>query len=142
VPRVDEIQIAGMLRAEPAVVQRYLEQRLGEPLDTAALDRDLLRAYGDGHYERVDYSVYTTQRGRNVLTITPVEKTWGPDYLRLGMRFEGNLSQGSNFLLRAGLSQDLAQRPGWRIAGHRRTGQRDRCEPGVVPARDAPAGLS
>lgn len=101
VPRVDEIQIAGMLRVEPAVVQRYLEQRIGEPLDTAALDRDLLRAYGDGHYERVDYSVYTTQRGRNILTITPVEKTWGPDYVRLGMRFEGNLSQGSNFLLRA-----------------------------------------
>ena len=101
VPRIDEIQISGMLRADPAVVQRYLEQRIGEPLDTIALDRDLLRAYGDGHYERVDYSVYTTQRGRNILTITPVEKTWGPDYVRLGMRFEGNLSQGSNFLLRA-----------------------------------------
>jgi NTE family protein len=36
----------------------------------------------------VDYSVYTTQRGRNILRITPVEKSWGPDYLRLGMRFE------------------------------------------------------
>lgn len=102
VPRVDEIQIAGMLRSNPAVVQRYLEQRIGAPLDTKKLDRDLLRAYGDGHYERVDYSVYTTQRGRNLLTITPVEKSWGPDYLRLGVRFDANLSQGSNYLLRAG----------------------------------------
>jgi NTE family protein len=100
VPRIDEIKIEGMLRADPAVVQRYVEQRLGEPLDSAQLDRDLLRTYGDGYYERVDYSVYTTQRGRNVLTILPVEKTWGPDYIRLGIRFEGNLSQGSNFLLR------------------------------------------
>jgi NTE family protein len=100
VPRIDEIKIAGMLRADPAVVERYLEQRLGQPLDTAQLDRDLLRTYGDGNYERVDYSIYTTQRGRNVLTIFPVEKTWGPDYIRIGMRFEGNLSQGSNFLLR------------------------------------------
>jgi NTE family protein len=102
VPMVDEIQIAGMLRTSPAVVQRYLEQRVGTPLDTTALDRDLMRAYGDGHYERVDYSVYTSQRGRNVLTITPVEKSWGPDYLRLGVRFDANLSQGSNYLLRAG----------------------------------------
>ena len=101
-PRVDEIQIAGMLRANPVVVQRYLEQPTGAPLDTVALDRDLLRAYGDGYYERVDYSVYTTQTGRNVLTITPVEKSWGPDYLRLGVRFDSNLSQGSNYLLRAG----------------------------------------
>ena len=100
VPRIDEIKIAGMLRADPAVVERYLEQRVGQPLNTAQLDRDLLRAYGDGNYERVDYSIYTTQRGRNVLTIFPVEKTWGPDYIRIGMRFEGNLSQGSNFLLR------------------------------------------
>ncbi len=102
IPRVDEIQISGMLRADPAVVQRYLEQKVGALLDTARLDRDLLRAYGDGNYERVDYSVYTTQRGRNVLTIMPVEKSWGPDYIRLGMRFEGNLSQGSSFLLRGG----------------------------------------
>jgi NTE family protein len=102
VPRVDEIQIAGMLRVDPAVVQRYLEQRIGEPLDLAALDRDLLRAYGDGHYERVDYSVYTTRRGRNVLTVAPVEKSWGPDYLRLALRLDSNLSQGSTYVLRAG----------------------------------------
>ncbi len=101
VPRVDEIQIAGMLRASPAVIERYLEQRLGAPLNTAALDRDLVRAYGDGHYERVDYSLYTTRTGRNILHIAPVEKSWGPDYLRFGLSLDSNFSQGSSYLLRA-----------------------------------------
>jgi NTE family protein len=101
-PRIDEIQIAGMLHAVPAVIERYLEQRAGAPLDSAALDRDLMRAYGDGYYERVDYSLHTTQRGRNVLSIVPVEKNWGPDYLRLGLRLDSNLSQGSSYLLRVG----------------------------------------
>jgi NTE family protein len=101
-PRIDEIQIAAMLRADPAMIESHLEQRLGQPLDRVALERDLLRIYGDGNYERVDYSLNTTPRGRNVLRIAPVEKSWGPDYLRLGVQLDSNLSQGSTYLLRVG----------------------------------------
>ncbi len=99
--RVDEIQIAGLLRVDAAVVRRHLTQREGAPLDTQALGRDLLRAYGDGHFERVDYSVID-EHGRQVLRVLPVEKAWGPDYLRLGLRLESTLSQGSSYRLRAG----------------------------------------
>ena len=101
VPRIDAVEIAGLTRVNPAVVQRYLGQRDGAPLDTQALNRDLLRAYGDGHYERVDYAVLTSQ-GRNVLRLFPVEKPWGPDYLRFALRLDSNLSQGSSYVLRAG----------------------------------------
>jgi NTE family protein len=100
VPRVDEIEVAGLGRVNPEAVERYLRQPLGEPLDTQALNRDLLRAYGDGYYEGVDYSL-TTVRGRNVLRVTPVEKSWGPDYLRLALALDSNLSQGSTYRLRA-----------------------------------------
>ncbi|MDE2564488.1 MAG: patatin-like phospholipase family protein, partial [Burkholderiales bacterium] len=100
-PRIDRIEIAGLKRVNPEAVRRYIEQRTGRPLDTAELNRDLLRAYGDGDYERVDYSVLT-EDGQHVLRITPVEKSWGPDYLRFALRLETNLSQGSTYLLRAG----------------------------------------
>ncbi len=98
---IDEIQIAEMRRVDPGLIRRYLRQRLGEPLDTAGLNRDLLRAYGDGHYESVDYTVLDVQ-GRHVLRVLPLEKSWGPDYLRLGVKLDSNFSQGSTFLLRAG----------------------------------------
>lgn len=111
VPRVDEIEVAGLGRVNPAVVQRYLRQPLGEPLDTAALNRDLLRAYGDGHYEGVDYSL-STVRGRNVLRVLPVEKSWGPDYLRLALALDSNLSQGSTYRLRAGYQKTWLNRLG------------------------------
>lgn len=101
VPRVDDIEVVGLGRVNPAVVERYLRQPLGEPLDTAALNRDLLRAYGDGHYEGVDYSL-STVRGRNVLRVMPLEKSWGPDYLRLALALDSNFSQGSTYRLRAG----------------------------------------
>ncbi len=101
VPRIDEIEIAGLGRVNPDVVRRYLEQRDGTPLDTRRLNRDLLRAYGDGYYERVDYAL-TQAQGRTVLRLFPVEKSWGPDYLRLALRLDSNLSQGSTYLLRVG----------------------------------------
>jgi NTE family protein len=100
-PRIDEVQVAGLVRADEQVVRRYLGQREGAPLDTARLERDVLRAYGDGWYERVDYAVLR-QGERAVLRLLPVEKSWGPDYLRFGLRLDSNLSQGSTYQLRAG----------------------------------------
>jgi len=111
VQRVDEIQIAGLKRVNPDTVNRYLKQILGEPLDTDALNRDLLRAYGDGAYEGVDYALLS-QRGRNVLRVTPIEKRWGPDYLRLAVNLNSNLSQGSTYVLRAGYQKTWLNRLG------------------------------
>lgn len=111
VPRVDAVEIAGLARVNPAVVQRYLRQRPGEPLDTEALNRDLLRAYGDGHYAAVDYALLTA-REKTVLRITPLEKPWGPDYLRLSLTLQSTLSQGSGYQLRAGYQKTWINRLG------------------------------
>lgn len=111
VPRIDAVEIAGLGRVNPEVVRRYIQQQESAPLDTTALNRDLLRAYGDGHYERVDYTVLS-QQGRNVLRLMPVEKSWGPDYMRLGLRLDSNLSQGSSYLLRAGYQKTWLNRLG------------------------------
>lgn len=111
VPRVDAVEIAGLSRVNPAVLQRYLRQQPGEELDTAALNRDLLRAYGDGHYAAVDYSLLSV-REKNVLRITPVEKPWGPDYLRLALTLESDFRQGSAYQLRAGYQKTWLNRLG------------------------------
>jgi NTE family protein len=110
-PRVDEIQIVGLQRGNTEVVARHLSQRSGEPLNTRVLNRDLLRAFGDGFYEGVDYQLLN-ERNRQVLRITPVEKRWGPDYLRLGLSLNSNLSQGSQYSLRAGYQKTWLNRLG------------------------------
>ena len=109
--RIDAIEITGLQRVNPEVVGRHLQQRTGEPLDTDALNRDLLRAYGDGYFEGVDYSLLT-QRDRNVLRINPVEKRWGPDYLRFAVNLNSNLSQGSTYSLRAAYQKTWLNRLG------------------------------
>lgn len=99
-PRVDAIEIAGLETVNPATLDRYVQQRPGELLDTETLNRDLMRVFGDGWYERVDYTLIRL-RDRNVLRITPVEKSWGPDYLRLGLNLDTTLTSGSTYSLRA-----------------------------------------
>ncbi len=99
-PRVDAVEIVGLKRVPVAAVDRHLEVESGSPLDLATLNRDVLRIYGDGHYERVDYSLLT-QRERTVLRVMPVEKSWGPDYVRFGLNLQADTSQGSGFGLRA-----------------------------------------
>ncbi len=110
-PRVDAIEVTGLARVNPDAVRRYVQQPPGQPLDTATLEVDLLRAYGDGWYESVDYAL-VPQPGRNLLRITPLEKRWGPDYLRLGLNLNSNFSQGSTYALRAGYQRTWINRLG------------------------------
>ena len=47
-----------------------------------------------------------------MLRITPVEKRWGPNYLRLGLNLNSNLSQGSSYGLRAAYQKTWLNRLG------------------------------
>ena len=98
-PQIDAIEIAGLKVVNPTAVARYLEQKAGESLDVAQLNRDLLRAYGDGYYEGVDYTL-TRNGDKNLLRITPIEKAWGPDYVRMGLNLNSTLTGRSTFSLR------------------------------------------
>lgn len=99
--RIEEVQVVGLKHPDERLVRRHIEQQAGQPLNTAALNRDLMRAFGDGYYEQVDYSIDRVG-SRNVLRVMPVEKSWGPDYFRMGVQLEDNLSQGSSYQLRFG----------------------------------------
>jgi len=98
-PRIDEIQIAELKTVNPAALERHLRVKPGDSIDDAKLNQDMLRAYGDGWYESVDYSLLT-ERDRNILRVTPVEKSWGPDYLRFGVSLYSDFKQDSSFTLR------------------------------------------
>ena len=99
-PRIDEIRIAGLKNVNPAAVERQLRVKPGDTVDDQRINQDMLRIYGDGWYESVDYSLLTA-RDRNILQVLPVEKNWGPDYLRFGLSLDSNLKQSSSYTVRA-----------------------------------------
>ncbi len=99
-PRVDEVQVGELKTVNPVAVQRHVRVKPGDTIDDSRLNEDMLRAYGDGWYESVDYALLS-ERDRNILRITPVEKSWGPDYLRFGVSLYSDFKQDNDFMLRA-----------------------------------------
>jgi NTE family protein len=94
-PIVDEIRIEGLQKTSPAVVRELVESKPGEPLTEEKLGADLLRIFGTGDYESIDYRIVGGEVGPHALLIEPREKSWGPDYLRFGVGLASDF-QGDN----------------------------------------------
>jgi NTE family protein len=110
-PQVDEIDVVGLKTVNPTALMHHLEQKSGETIDTEKLNRNLLRAYGDGFYEGIDYELLSI-RDRHILRVLPVEKPWGPDYVRVGVHLQSTLRRGSTYGLRAGYHRTWLNRLG------------------------------
>jgi len=82
------------------VANEFISSRISQPekamLDRVQLKKDIDDIYGLGYFELVTYEI-VNKNGKNVLVITAVEKSWGPDYLRFGLNFEENFSDDTRF---------------------------------------------
>lgn len=96
---IDEVVIADTKRVHPAFVARHIQQQPQQLLDRSVLEQDLIRTYGDGYYDSVDYRVLR-EDGRNRLEILVREKDWGADYLTFGFAIDNEYRQGSSFNFR------------------------------------------
>ena len=80
----------------------YIEQRLsgvvGKPLDVKQLEQSVGLAYGEGSYERITWDV-EQRDGVSGLAVQPVDKGWGPNFLRLGLRLSDNFNGRNNYQL-------------------------------------------
>ncbi len=99
-PVIDQVEIAPTRFVSPEVIRRAIAQREGRPLDAAALTRDLVREFNEGDLHSLDYNV-VRERDRTILRITPVEKPWGPNYLRFGLNLASDFRSDATFNVRA-----------------------------------------
>lgn len=99
-PLIDQVEVAETRFVSPDTIRSGIRQREGEPLDTDTLARDLVREFSQGDLSSLDYSVMR-ERDRTILRVTPVEKPWGPDYLRFGFNMSSDFRSESRFNLRA-----------------------------------------
>jgi NTE family protein len=123
--RIDEVQVAGLRRVNPQALARLMEVEPGDVVSARKIDRDLLRIYGDGHYQSVDYTLLG-DKGRNILRVMPVEKPWGPDYLRFGISLQADDSEGSSFGLRAAYHRTWLNALGGELLYHGELGSHNR----------------
>jgi NTE family protein len=133
---IDEVQIVGLDKVNPAVIERHLQVVPGQTVRRSVVNRDLLRMYGDGYFEHVDYTVLTGPE-RSILRIFPVEKSWGPDYLRFGLNLKADSNQGSSFDLRAAYHNTWLNRFGGEFLAMADIGSTNRLSATVTQPLDA-----
>jgi NTE family protein len=109
--QVDEIRFDGLERTNPAVLHALLNSKTGEPLTEERLGEDLRRIYGRGDFESIDYRI-SQEPGKRVLLIQPKEKSWGPDYFRIGLGLATDFSADSQFNLLASYRKTWLNRLG------------------------------
>jgi NTE family protein len=97
---VDEIRIADTRFIDSRDVRESVKQKEGAPLDKKQLDQDLLAIYSKGDLQSFDYTLLK-ERDKTILKLVPVEKSWGPDYLRFGLNLTADFRSESAFNVRA-----------------------------------------
>jgi NTE family protein len=99
-PVIDEIVVAETRYVNPRDLRESVKQKEGERLDSKVLADDLVNIYSRGDLQSLDYTVLK-ERDKTILKLVPVEKTWGPDYLRFGLNLSTDFRAESSFNLRA-----------------------------------------
>jgi NTE family protein len=93
---IHEIRVEGLKRVNPAVIAENMETQVGRPLDVKTVDADMRRIYGRGDFEHVGYRIIE-EPDKRILVVDAVEKSWGPDYLRLGLGLSSETAGDSYF---------------------------------------------
>jgi NTE family protein len=99
-PVIDEVRVAQTRFVSPHELRASVRQKEGEVLDSKELAQDLVLVYSRGDLSSLDYSVLK-ERDKTILKLTPVEKSWGPDYLRFGVNISSDFRTESPYNLRA-----------------------------------------
>ena len=99
-PVIDEVVVAETRYVNPRDLRESVSQTEGETLDTTRLAEDLVNIFSRGDLQSLDYSVLK-ERDKTILKLVPLEKPWGPDYLRFGLNLATDFRSESSFNLRA-----------------------------------------
>ncbi len=106
-PRMSELPVVDFVRLdnEGPVADSVVEARLGaievgEPLDVDAVERAMNTVYGLDYYQNVRYGLVNEAGGTGV-ELELDARSWGPNYLQLGMEYSSAADSDSLFGLAA-----------------------------------------
>jgi NTE family protein len=106
-PRMSELPTVDFVRLdnEGPVADSVVEARLGaievgEPLDVDAVERAMNTVYGLDYYQNVRYGLVNDSEGTGI-ELELDARSWGPNYLQLGMEYSSAADSDSMFGLAA-----------------------------------------
>ncbi len=106
-PRMQELPVVEFVRldnnapiADSVVETRLSDIRIGEPLDVDQVERAMNKVYGLEFYQNVRYGLVKDE-GKTGLEVELDERSWGPNYLQLGMDYSSAGDEAALFGLAA-----------------------------------------
>jgi NTE family protein len=98
--RVDEVRVAGTQAVSPQAIAGQAKELEGQTITVQQLGPTLDRIYSSGDFESVSYNLID-EGGRSIVVITPYEKSWGYNTIRIGGNIQTNFNDDNtfNFLL-------------------------------------------
>jgi len=114
-PMIDYVRIDNKSSLAKNVIDSQIRTKGGEKLDMEKLKKDINRTYGLDFFERVDFGLEKKDE-KTGLVIEPVEKSWGPNYLRFGFGVEDNFNGSSAYTVSTRFTKTALNRLGgeWR----------------------------
>jgi NTE family protein len=101
-PTVEFVRLDNRAPVADSVVEARLgDIELGEPLDVDAVERAMNTVYGLDYYQNVRYGLVTDEEGRTGIEVELDERSWGPNYLQLGMEYSSAANSDALFGLAA-----------------------------------------
>ncbi len=95
---IDRVEFVNDSTVSDDLILSQIEEQAGKPLEIAQLEEDIAAIHGSGTFQRVDYAVHQ-DRGETVLRVEAHQKSWGPQYLRIGLNLEENFDNTSIYNL-------------------------------------------
>lgn len=101
--RLAAVRVEGLQRVNPKYVEAQLRNaKVGAEVTNAQITEDTGRIFALGDFERVEYAI-TGPADAATLEIRPVEKSWGPTF----MRFDLGLAANGDSLIQAIVRADI-----------------------------------
>jgi NTE family protein len=99
-PAPQFVKIVGTSPKLATAIEKDLKDNIGKPVDTAALQNQLMDLKGDGRFSNLNYEM-TSRDGKPGLLITGVEKPYAPPIVQPLLLFDGSSFGGVNFSMGA-----------------------------------------
>ncbi|AXK40206.1 patatin-like phospholipase family protein [Crenobacter cavernae] len=93
---IDKVKVAKTSYVNSEELARALNDKEGKPQELDAVQEKLQTAFASGDYDRLSYSI-DQENGRRVLTVMPLERAVGPNYLRFGVNLKSSTPGDSDF---------------------------------------------
>jgi NTE family protein len=103
---VDFVDIRNNSVLNDELVRSRLAVRPGEKLDLAALDQSVDQIYSLDVFESVTYDLAQNEQGERGVDVTAEARSWGPNYLQVGLELSNDFSGNSDFKLGLGYTRN------------------------------------